>query len=125
MLRSSLSDYSCAYILVTVTITVANTAAQDQPNNGANKEVIFKNYLPFTKCISRINNTQVDDAHDINVVMPMYNFIENSNNYQKHLEFCGNILKIKQIYILLIIIKFLILTQMMLPLIRLKLNKSK
>ena len=83
MLRSSLSDYGCAYILVTVTITVANTAAQDQPNNGANKEVIFKNYLPFTKCISRINNTQVDDAHDINVVMPMYNFIENSNNYSK------------------------------------------
>ena len=83
MLRSSLSDYSGAYILVTVTITVANTAAQDQPNNGANKEVIFKNYLPFTKCISRINNTQVDDAHDINVVMPMYNFIENSNNYSK------------------------------------------
>ena len=83
MLRSSLSDYSGAYILVTVTITVANTAAQDQPNNGANKEVIFKNYLPFTKCISRINNTQADDAHDINVVMPMYNFIENSNNYSK------------------------------------------
>ena len=83
MLRSSLSDYSGAYILVTVTITVANTAAQDQPNNGANKEVIFKNYLPFTKCISRINNTQVYDAHDINVVMPMYNFIENSNNYSK------------------------------------------
>ena len=83
MLRSSLSDYSGAYILVTVTITVANTAAQDQPNNGANKEVIFKNYLPFTKCISRINNSQLDDAHDINVVMPMYNFIENSNNYSK------------------------------------------
>ena len=48
MLRSSLCDYSDAYILVKGTITVANTAAQDQPNNGANKKVIFKNCAPFT-----------------------------------------------------------------------------
>ena len=48
MLRSSLCDYSDAYILVKGTITVANTAAQDQPNNGANKKVIFKNRAPFT-----------------------------------------------------------------------------
>ena len=48
MLRSSLCDYSDAYILVKGTITVANTAAQDQPNNGANKNIIFKNCAPFT-----------------------------------------------------------------------------
>ena len=76
MFRSSLCDYSEAYMLVKETITVTNTAAQDQPNNAANKKVIFKNCAPFTNCISRINNTQIDDPHDIDVVMPMYNLIE-------------------------------------------------
>ena len=37
---------------------------------------MFNNYAPFTNCVSRINNTQVDDAHNINVAMPMYNLIE-------------------------------------------------
>ena len=62
MLRSSLCDYSDACILVKGTITVANTAAQDQANNCANKKVIYKNCAPFTNCINRINNTQADDA---------------------------------------------------------------
>ena len=83
MLRSSLSDYSNVYILVKGTITFAKTAAQDQPNNATNKKVIFKNCLSFTNCMSRINNTQVDDAHDIDVVMAMYNLIEYSANYSK------------------------------------------
>ena len=43
--------------------------------------------------MSRINNTQVDDAHDIDLVMPMYNSIEYSNSYSKHLEFYGNIVE--------------------------------
>ena len=43
----------------------------------------FKNCAPFTKCISRINNTDVDNAQDINTVMPMYNLIEYGNNYSK------------------------------------------
>ena len=82
MLRSSLYDYSDSYILKR-TITVAKTAAQDQQNNEANIMVIFKNCAPFTKCISKINYTQVDDAHDIGVVMPMYNLIEYSDDYSK------------------------------------------
>ena len=45
------------------------------------KKAILKNCVPFTKSISRINNTQVDDAHDIDVVMLMYNFIKYSDNY--------------------------------------------
>ena len=53
VLRSSLYDYSDAYILVKGTITVAQETAA-APNN-ANKKVIFKNYAPFTSCIS---NTQ-------------------------------------------------------------------
>ena len=48
-----------------------------------NKGVTFKNCAPFTKCISRINNTDIDNAEDIDIVMPMYNLIEYSNNYSK------------------------------------------
>ena len=70
MLRSSLHDYSNSYIVVKITITVAKTATLDQQNNAA-KMVIFKNCASFTKCISKINYTQVDDAHDIDAVMPM------------------------------------------------------
>ena len=47
------------------------------------KGVTFKNCAPFTNCISKINNTQVDNAKDIDIVMPMYNLIEYSHNYAK------------------------------------------
>ena len=83
MLKSSLCDYSGAYILVKGTITVNNTAAQGAAANNTNKIVIFKNCAPFTNCISEINNTQIDNAKDIDIVMPMYNLIEYSDNYAK------------------------------------------
>ena len=83
MLKSSLCDYSDAYILVKGTITVNNTAAQGAAANNTNKKVIFKNCAPFTNCISEINNTQIDNAKDMNIVMPMYNLIEYSDNYAK------------------------------------------
>ena len=57
MLRSSLNDYSDAYILVKGSITVNNTAAADADANNTNKKTIFKNCAPFTNCISKINNT--------------------------------------------------------------------
>ena len=82
MLRSSLCDYSDAYILVKGNITVNNTADGAATNN-TNKKVIFKNCAPFTNCISKINNTQIDNAEYIDIVMPMYNLIEYSNNYSK------------------------------------------
>ena len=47
------------------------------------KKVIFKNGAPFTSCISKINNTQIDNAKYIDIVMPMYNLIEYSDNYSK------------------------------------------
>ena len=81
MLKSSLCDYSDAYILVKGTINVNNTAAQGAAAN--NKKVIFKNCAPFTNCISEINNTQIDNAKDIDIVMPMYNLIEYSDKYAK------------------------------------------
>ena len=83
MLKSSLCDYSDAYILVKETISVNNTAAQGAAVNNNNKKVIFKNYAPFTNCISEINNTQIDNAKDIDIVMHMYNLIEYSDNYTK------------------------------------------
>ena len=81
MLRSSLRDYSDAYILVKGNITVNNTAAAAAKNN--NKNLIFKNCVPFTNCISKINNAQIDNAENIDIVMSMYNLIEYSDNYSK------------------------------------------
>ena len=71
MLKSSLCDYSDAYILVKGAITVPNTAATDANANNANKKVIFKNSAPFINCISKINNTQIGNAKDIDIVMPI------------------------------------------------------
>ena len=85
MLKSSLCDYSDAYILARGTIIVVGagveTAARAADRN--NKQVLFKNCTPFTDCISEINNSQVDNTKDLGVVMPMYNLIEYSNNYSK------------------------------------------
>ena len=83
MLNSSLCDYSDAYIFVKGTITVNNTSAQGVAANNTNKKVIFKNCAPFTNCISEINNIQIDNTKDIDIVMPMYNLIEYSDNYAK------------------------------------------
>ena len=75
MLKSSLCDYSDAYILAKGTISINNTAAEGAAVNNDNKNVVFKNCAPFTNCISEINNTQVDNAKDIDIVMPMYNLV--------------------------------------------------
>ena len=83
MLRSSLYDYSDAYILAKGNITVNNTAAAGAAANNTNKKVIFKNCVLFTNCISKIKNTQIDNAEYIDIVKPMYNLIEYSDNYSK------------------------------------------
>ena len=92
-LRSSLCDYSDAYILVSGTITFTGAGSDDAVRrlDEGNKGVIFKNCAPFTDCISEINNTQIDNAKYINVTIPMYNLIEHSDNYLKTQEVCGNI----------------------------------
>ena len=81
MLKSSLCDYSDAYILAKGNITVDNTTAACADANNADKKAIFKNCAPFTNCISEINNTQIDNAKDIEIVIPMYNLIGYSDNY--------------------------------------------
>ena len=83
MLKSSICDYSDAYILAKGTISVANAAAAGVAANNINRKVILKNCAPFTNCISEINNTQIDNATDIDIVIPMYNLIEYSDNYEK------------------------------------------
>ena len=85
MIRSNLCGYSDAYIHVKGSITVPNNGTTTAPNN-RNKNVIFKNCASFTNCINKIKNTQVDKAHDIDVVMSMYNLIEYSDAYSKTLE---------------------------------------
>ena len=83
MLRSSLCDYGDAYILVKGNITVNNTAADGAVANNTNKKVLFRNCAQFTSCISKIHNTQINNAECIDIVMSMYRLIEYSDNYSK------------------------------------------
>ena len=82
MLRSCLYDYRDVYMLVKGNISVSNTAAEGAAANTADEKVIFKNCAPFTKCISKINNTQIDNAEYLDIVMGC-NLIEYSDNYSK------------------------------------------
>ena len=80
---SSLCDYSDAYILVKGNISVNNNVGAGAAAKNIDKKVIFKNCTPFANCISKINNTQIDNAEYTDIVMPMYNLIEYSDNYSK------------------------------------------
>ena len=102
MLRSDLCDFSDAYIVVKGDIfvtkktftaddidapnnTVANVTATNTANNNAfgEKKLVFKNNAPFINCISKINGVKIDNAEDLDVVMPMYKLLEYSKNYRK------------------------------------------
>ena len=78
MLKSNLCDYADAYIFVKGTITITGHRDDDAARqlDERNKGVIFKNCPPFTKFISRIKGTDIDNAQDNDIVMPMYNLIE-------------------------------------------------
>ena len=82
---SNLFDYADAYILVHGTITITGAGADDATRqvDERDKGVIFKNFVPFIKCISRINSTEIDNAKDIDIVMPMYDVTEYSDNFSK------------------------------------------
>ena len=83
MLKSSLCDYSNAYVHVKGTASVNNTAAAGADVNNTNEKVIFKNCAPFTNFISETNNTLVENAKDLDIVMPVYSLIEYSDSYLK------------------------------------------
>ena len=67
MLRSDLGDYSDAYVVMKVTITVT-----DPDNDAYDKELTLKNNAPFVSCILKINNTLIDNAEDLDVVIKNY-----------------------------------------------------
>ena len=75
MLRSDLCDYSDAYVWVKGKITVTD------PNNNANFDRRFNS--PFISCISKINGELVENSEDLGIVIPMYNLLEYSKNYEK------------------------------------------
>ena len=118
MLRSDLCDFSDAYIVVkwnitavkkiftandfeAPNITAANANATNTANNNAfgEKKLVFKNNTPFINCISKINGIKIDNAEDLDVVMPMYNLLEYSKNYKKQQEVCRIIIEINQIVV--------------------------
>ena len=78
MLRSDRSDFSDAYIVVKKIITTT-----DSNNNTYDKKLAFENNAPFVSCILKINNTLLNDAEDLDVVMTMYNLLKYSKNYSK------------------------------------------
>ena len=85
MLRSNLCDNADAYILVKEIITITRAGNDDVAKrlDERNKGVIFEKCAPFTKCISRIYNKDIDTNQDIDIVMSMYNLIEYSDNYSE------------------------------------------
>ena len=101
MLKSGLCDYSDAYILAKGKITVMGAGADlaARQADERDKGVAFKNCAPFTTCKSDINNFEIDYCQDIDIIMPMYNLIECSDNYAKHVEVSGNITEMNQMII--------------------------
>ena len=79
MLRSDLCDFSDAYIVVEGDITLEG----DNDANKRNKNLAFKNNAPFINCIWKTNGVKIDNAEDLDVVMPMYNLLEYIKNYRK------------------------------------------
>ena len=79
MLRSNLFDYSDAYIVVKGTVDLLPDDANE--NDKAQKNVAYKNNAPFRSCISKINGTLIDNAEHPDIVKPMYNMLEYSQNY--------------------------------------------
>ena len=95
MLRSDLCDFSDAYIVAKKIFTANDFEAPNNTINNANitntvsnnafgeKKLVFKNNAPFINCISKVNGIKIDNAEDLDVVMPMYNLPEYSKNYKK------------------------------------------
>ena len=103
MLRSDFCDFSDAYIVVKRNITLEG----DNDANKHNKNLAFKNNAPFTNCISKINGVQIDNAEDLDVVMPMYNLLEYSKNYKKQQVVYGIIIEMNQVILFLLILNLL------------------
>ena len=80
ILRSDLCGFSDAYNNTNLNAINTNNANN---NTFGEKKLVFKNNAPFINCISKINGVKIDNAEDLDVVMPMYNLFEHSRNYKK------------------------------------------
>ena len=85
MIRTNLCGYSDAYIPVTGTITTDGSGNNDAAKRSEeiNKGLIFESCVSFGGCIRNINNIQIDNGKDIDVMMPMHNLIEYSDDQSK------------------------------------------
>ena len=77
MLRLDLRKYKDAYTLVNEIITVTDTNNDSRQN----KKLVFKNNATFISCTEKNNNTFLDNAKDLDIVIPMYNLLRHSGNY--------------------------------------------
>ena len=82
MLTLDLFDYSDPYIVVKEEIN----AIDNNNDNRGNKKLTLKNNATFRSCRAKINNTFIDNAKHIDIVMPMYNLLGHSDNYSMTLE---------------------------------------
>ena len=95
VLRPDLCDYCDPYILVKGTITITAPGVNNNANDirdKRNRPVILKNNALFVSCITRINGELIEDADDLDIVMPMYNLLEYSKNYRKAIGSLYNLL---------------------------------
>ena len=108
MLRSDLCDFSDAYIVVKGNITVTNS------NNAKRKKAVtFKNNVPFTNCITKINDIKIDNAEDLDVVMPIIIYLNTVKIIKKQQEACGIIIEINQVIHFLLILNVLNIKQVL------------
>ena len=103
MLRSDLCDFSDAYIILAGTITLEG----DNNANKWNKNLAFKNNAPFINCVSKINGIKIDNAEDLDLVMPLYNLLEYKKTIEKQQAACGIIIEMKQVIPFLLIVNLL------------------
>ena len=103
ILRSDLCDYSDAYIVVEVTITVKGASNRGKKNP---RSLAFKNSAPFISCISKINGVLIENPEDLDILMPMCNLLEYSKG---HLILYGIITGMSLIILLLFLLLILLL----------------
>ena len=90
------------------------TITVTEPDNAKRiKEAAFKNNASFINCISKINGVKIDNAEDLDVVMPMYNLLEYSKNYRKQQVVCGIITEMNQVILFLLILNLLNIRQVL------------
>ena len=107
MWSSDLCNYSLAYIVVKERISVTVTDAA----NRRNKKVTFKNNASFRLCVSKINDTLVYNAEDLDVVIPMYNLSEYSEIYSMTSWNLRNFMEMKETVLLMKIMIQIIIEQ--------------